>query len=97
VIGVAGRSERSGKVRNKLVRFQKRLRTADYILFLFCATDIEQLIAGVYARQALWEQKHVNNHNRGVNDKLWEEIAVSLGSNSNFNVGHPVVHITTLL
>jgi hypothetical protein len=87
-MGGVGRSERSGKGRTKLVCFQQRLRAADCI---------EQVTAAVYSRQTLWQQKHINHHNWRVNDKLWEEVAVSSGSNSNFNVGHPVVHITILL
>jgi hypothetical protein len=55
------------------------------------------VIAAVYSRQALWQQKHVNNHNQGVNDKLWKEVAVLLGSNSNFNVCHLVVHIIIII
>jgi hypothetical protein len=73
------------------------LRAADCIRLLFFATDNEQLIAAVYSRQALWQQKRVNHHNRGVNEKLWEEAAVSLGTSSNSNVGRPSVHVTRLL
>jgi hypothetical protein len=67
---------------NKLVCFQKRLPAGDLILLLFFTMDIEQLNGAVYLRKALWQQKDVNHHNRGVIDKLWEEIAVALGSNS---------------
>jgi hypothetical protein len=69
-MGGVGRSQRSGKVRNKLVPYQKLLRVADYILHPFFATDIEELIAAVYSRQALWKKNHVSHHNRDVNDKL---------------------------
>jgi hypothetical protein len=91
------RSERGGNVTEKLVCFQKCLRAANYILLPVFATDIEQLFAAVYSRQALWQQKYVNHHNRVLNYKLWEDVALSLGSNSNFNVGRPLVLIKTLL
>jgi hypothetical protein len=54
------------------------------MLSLLFATDIEQVIAAVYSAQAVLQQKHINHHNRGVNDKLWEEVTVSLGSNSKY-------------
>jgi hypothetical protein len=46
--------------------------------------DIEQLIGAVYSKKALWQQQDVNHHNRGVIDKLWEQISVALGSNSKY-------------
>jgi hypothetical protein len=39
-MGGAGHSELSGKARNTLVCFQKRLRPADYILVLFFTVDV---------------------------------------------------------
>jgi hypothetical protein len=83
-MGDKGRSERSGKARNKLVCFEKRLRADGCVLLLFFTMNIEQLMAAVYSRRALLQQKHVNHHNRGVNEKLWEGVAVSFGSNSKY-------------
>jgi len=37
---------RSGKVRNKPVRFQKRLRAADYIPLLFCTEEYHKPYSG---------------------------------------------------
>ena len=81
-ISGAERSEWSGEGTNKLVCFQKRLPAGDFIRLLFFTVDIEQLIGAFYSRKALWQQKDVNHHNQGVINKLWEEIAVALGSNS---------------
>jgi hypothetical protein len=47
--------------------------------------DVEQFIAAVYSRKALWQRKHVNHHNPGVIDKLWEEVAFLLGCNSKYS------------
>jgi hypothetical protein len=61
---------RSGEATNKLVGFQKRLPAGDFILLLFFTTDMQQLNGAVYSRKALWQQKDVNHHTRGVTDNL---------------------------
>lgn len=44
--------------------------------------DIEQLIAEVHERHAIWQTRHKLHHNRGVIDAAWERIANSLNTTS---------------
>jgi hypothetical protein len=37
--------------------------------------DANQLIAEVYKRPALWNQRHISYHNREVTNRVWMEIA----------------------
>ena len=40
--------------------------------------DIEKLIAEVFIRSPLWDQKDKNHHNRFILDQLWDEVGVKL-------------------
>lgn len=37
--------------------------------------DANRLIAEVYKRPALWNQRHISYHNREVTNRVWMEIA----------------------
>lgn len=37
--------------------------------------DANRLIAEVYKRPALWNQRHISYHNREVTNRVWLEIA----------------------
>lgn len=42
--------------------------------------DADKLIAEVFVRTPLWDQKNIHHHNRFVLDKLWDEVAAILNT-----------------
>jgi hypothetical protein len=37
--------------------------------------DYKLLISEVFSKKPLWQLSHPHHHNRGVLDKLWDEVA----------------------
>lgn len=46
--------------------------------------DIEQLISAVFTRDALWDQRNPQHHNRYLLDKLWDAVAEELRTTSKY-------------
>ena len=44
--------------------------------------DTDKLVSAVFIRNALWDQRDVQHHNRFVLDKLWDEVAAEMKTTS---------------
>lgn len=51
--------------------------------------DANRLIAEVYKRPALWNQRHISYHNREVTNRVWMEIAAIFNLPSTCHVNTP--------
>jgi len=55
--------------------------------------DANRLIAEVYKRPALWNQRHISYHNREVTNRVWMEIAAIFNLPSTCHVNTPCLRL----
>ncbi|XP_015522835.2 uncharacterized protein [Neodiprion pinetum] len=70
----SGREKTERFLSEKIGRIEERKNTAEKMRDEV-KMDANRLIAEVYKRPALWNQRHISYHNREVTNRVWMEIA----------------------